>query len=77
MMRAGAERLTDQQWARFEKAIAADGPHLEVYVAWLCAPKLRPAHRHPNTVEGRKIAEQILESCPTCRSPRSRGSDGH
>ena len=69
MLRAGAERLTDKQWARFERAIAADDRHLEVYLAWACAQQLRSAYRHPNTAEGKKIAEQILTSFPTCPIP--------
>jgi transposase len=52
-----------------EKAIAADQAHLEVYVAWSCAQRLRAAYRHPNVAEGKKIAEQILASFPTCPIP--------
>uniref|UniRef100_UPI0011E066A9 ISL3 family transposase n=1 Tax=Nocardioides rubriscoriae TaxID=642762 RepID=UPI0011E066A9 len=69
MLRAGAERLTDKQWARFEKAIAADDAHLEVYVAWACSQQLRPAYRHPNLAEGKKIAEKVLASFMTCPIP--------
>ena len=69
LVRAGAERLTDKQWARREKAIAADEAHLEVWLAWSCSQQLRSAYRHPNTAEGRKIAEKILESFPTCPVP--------
>jgi transposase len=69
MLRAGAEKLTDRQWARFESAIAADERHLEVWLAWSCAQQLRGAYRHPKPVEGRKIAEQVLASFPTCPVP--------
>ncbi len=69
MLRAGAERLTDKQWARFEKAIAADEAHLEVWLAWSCSQQLRSAYRHPNLAEGRKIAEQVLSTFPTCPIP--------
>ena len=66
---ATAEKLTDRQWARFERAIAADERHLEVYVAWSCAQQLRSAYHHPNPVEGKKIAERVLDSFPTCPIP--------
>ena len=69
MLRAGAERLTDKQWARFEKAIGADEAHLEVYVAWVCSQQLRSAYRHPKVSEGRNIAEKILEAFATCPVP--------
>ena len=35
----------------------------------VCAQQLRSACRHPHTAEGRKIAEQILDSFPTCPIP--------
>ncbi len=42
---------------------------LEVYIAWSCSQQLRSAYRHPDTAEGRKIAEQVLASFPTCPIP--------
>jgi len=70
LLRAGAEKLTDKQWARFETAIAArPEEHLPVYIAWSCAQQLRSAYRHRDPVEGRKIAEKILETFPTCPVP--------
>ncbi|WP_196780903.1 transposase [Nocardioides sambongensis] len=44
ILRCGAEKFTDRQRARLERAIAADGRHDEVLVAWLCAQKLRSAY---------------------------------
>lgn len=70
LLRAGSEKLTEKQWERFETAIAAnEDAHLPVYIAWSCAQQLRSASRHPNTGEGRKIAEQILDSFPSCPIP--------
>ena len=70
LLRAGAEKLTDKQWTRLETAIAArPDEHLAVYIAWTCAQQLRSAYRHPNTAEGRKIAEKILDTFPTCPIP--------
>lgn len=70
LLRAGAEKLTDKQWARFEKALAAnEEAHLEVWIAWSCAQQLRPAYRHPDPSEGRKIATKTLDSFSTCPVP--------
>ena len=70
LLRAGAEKLTDKQWARFENAIAADEEaHLAVYIAWSCAQQLRSAYRHHDPVEGRKIATKIVDTFPTCPVP--------
>lgn len=70
LLRAGAEKLTDKQWTRFEKAIAAnEDAHLPVWIAWSCAQQLRAAYRHRDPVEGRKIATKILTTFPTCPVP--------
>ncbi len=70
LLRAGAEKLTDKQWTRFENAIAArPEEHLAVYLAWSCAQQLRTAYRHPNTAEGRKIAEKVIATFPSCPIP--------
>ena len=69
MLRAGAEKLTDRQWARFESAIGADEAHLQVWLAWVCAQQLRAAYRHPDPAEGRKTAEKVLAAFPTCPVP--------
>ena len=69
LLRAGAEKLTDKQWARFENAIAANEAHLQVYLAWSCAQQLRSAYHHRDTTEGNKIATKIIETFPTCPVP--------
>jgi transposase len=70
LLRAGAEKLTDKQWARLEKAIAAnEDAHLQVWIAWSCAQQLRAAYRHQDSAQGRKIAEKILTTFPTCPVP--------
>ena len=67
VLRAGAEKLTDKQWTRLEKAIAArPDEHLQVWIAWSCAQQLRSAYRHRDPVDGRKIAEKVLASFSTC-----------
>jgi len=69
ILRCGAEKLTDRQRARLDRAIAADERHDEVYVAWLCAQQLRSAYKAKSPVEGRRIAEKVLASLPTCPIP--------
>jgi transposase len=69
ILRCGQERLTDKQRARLERAIWADERHDEVYVAWQCAQQLRDAYRAESLAEGRRIAEQVLASLPTCPIP--------
>ena len=72
ILRCGQEKLTDRQRARLDRAIAADERHDEVLVAWLCAQQLRSAYKANNPVEGRRIAEKVLASLPTCPIPEIR-----
>ena len=69
ILRCGRERLTDKQKARLEKAIAADERHDEVHVAWQPAQQLRDAYHADNLTDGRRIAEKILASFPSCPIP--------
>jgi len=69
ILRCGQEKLTDRQRARLDKAIAADERHDEVLLAWLCAQQLRSAYKATSPVEGRRIAEKVLASLPTCPIP--------
>lgn len=69
VLRCGEEKLTDKQKARLAKALTADERHVEVEVAWRCAQQLRAAYRADNLTEGRRIAEQVLASFPTCPIP--------
>ena len=69
ILRCGAEKLTDRQRGRLDRAIAADERHDEVLVARLCAQQLRSAYKAVSPVEGRRIAEKIIVSLPTCPIP--------
>ncbi len=69
ILRCGAEKLTDKQKARLEKAFTADDAHVEVEVAWRCAQQLRSAYAADNLREGKKLAEQVLATFPTCPIP--------
>lgn len=69
ILRCGQERLTDKQKARLDKAIAADERHDEISVAWQCAQQLRSAYTASSLADGRKIAEKVVASFPTCPIP--------
>jgi transposase len=69
ILRAGAEHLTDRQRQRLDRAIAADERHDEVYVAYQCAQQLRSVYHQDNPRTGRRIAEKIIASFPTCPIP--------
>lgn len=69
ILRCGVEKLTNRQRARLERAIAADERHDEVYLAWQCAQRLRAAYTTDRLAEGRRIAEHLLKTLPTCPIP--------
>ena len=71
ILRCGAEKLTDRQRARLDRAIAADERHDELLVAWHCAQQLRSAYRATNLADGRKIAERPSPRSRPAPSPRS------
>ncbi|GER21681.1 ISL3 family transposase [Zafaria cholistanensis] len=65
ILRAGAENLTEKQLDRLATAIEANEAYEEVYVAWRCAPPIRPK----DATEGRRRAEKILEAFHSCPVP--------
>ncbi len=69
VLRAGRERLPDEQKFRLVTAFTGREEHIEVEVAWHAAQQLRDAYQHPDLAEGRKLAERVLDSCPHCPIP--------
>ncbi len=69
ILRCGRERLTDRQQARLARAVAADGRHDEVHIAWQAAQELRSAFGHKNLTDGHRVAEHVLTSFPSCPIP--------
>jgi transposase len=69
LLRHGQENLTERQRARLEAGLQAGDPSWEVTVAWSCYQQLRSAYASTNPVNGRKIAEQVIDSFPTCPIP--------
>ena len=69
VLRCAEERLTDRQRARLDRAMEDDERHLEVAVAWQCAQQLRQVFHQSDPAAGRRLAEQVLASFPTCPIP--------
>ena len=55
--------------ARLAAAVDADERHLEVFVAWPCAQQLQRVYHQPNPAAGRRLAEKIIISFPSCPIP--------
>ena len=69
ILRAGSEHLTDRQRTRLQLGFAADERHVSVEVAWQCAQQLRSVYHQPSHADGRRIAEKILATFPSCPIP--------
>ena len=69
LLRSAQERLTDRQHDRLAKAIDTDERHIEVLIAWRCAQQLRQVYHQSDPATGRRLAEMILTSFPTCPIP--------
>lgn len=69
LLRHGAEHLTTRQQTRLEIGLRLGDPHGEVYLAWQCYQQLRAAYRAKLPVEGRRLAQKIIDSWHTCPIP--------
>jgi transposase len=69
LLRRGREHLTDRQVHRLNTGLAMGDPFFEVTVAWHCYQQLRSMYQAPNPADGRRIAEQVIGSFPTCPIP--------
>ena len=68
LLRHGVEHLTERQQAKLTRCLEAGDPDGEVNVAWQCYQQLRSIY-HAAAAEGRRIAEQVIASFPTCPIP--------
>ncbi|PZS30713.1 MAG: ISL3 family transposase, partial [Pseudonocardiales bacterium] len=57
------------QHARLDAGLQAGDPSWEVTVAWSAYQQLRSAYRANLPAEGRRIAEQVITSFPSCPIP--------
>ena len=69
LLRHGVEHLTDRQRGRLEAGLQAGDPGFAVTVAWHCYQQLRSAYTTTRPADGRKIAETVIASFPTCPIP--------
>jgi transposase len=69
ILRAGQEHLSDRQQARLRTAFTAREEHVEVEVAYRCAQQVRACFHQDTHAAGRRLAETVLTSLPTCPIP--------
>jgi transposase len=69
LLRHGAEHLSDRQHARLRAGFVAGDPNYEVEVAWHCYQQLRSVYHQNRAVDGRLIAEQVLDAFHSCPIP--------
>jgi transposase len=68
ILRHGVEHLSQRQQAKLTRCLEAGDPDAEVDVAWQCYQQLRSIY-HATAAEGRRIAEKLIASLPTCPIP--------
>src|SRR5829696_3147805 len=68
ILRHGVEHLTERQQTKLTRCLEAGDPTGEVNLAWQCYQQLRSIY-HATTAEGRRIAERVIASFPTCPIP--------
>ena len=69
ILRAGQEHLSESQQARLHTAFTAREEHVEVEVAYRCAQQVRACFHQDSHAAGRRLAETVLTSLPTCPIP--------
>jgi transposase len=68
ILRHGVEHLTERQHAKITRCLDAGDPNGEVNLAWQCYQRLRSIY-HASAEQGRRIAEQVIASFPSCPIP--------
>jgi transposase len=68
LLRHGVEHLSERQQAKLTRCLEAGDPDGEVDVAWQCYQQLRSIY-HSSADQGRRIAEKVIASLPTCPIP--------
>jgi transposase len=69
LLRRGREHLTDRQLRKLNACLADGDPGFEVTVAWHAYQQLRSIYQADKPSEGRRIAEQVITSFPSCPIP--------
>jgi transposase len=68
LLRHGVEHLTERQQVKLTHGLEAGDPDGEVDLAWQCYQQLRSIY-HASPAQGRRIAEKVIASFPTCPIP--------
>jgi transposase len=66
LLRHGAEHLSGRQIARLDAGLAAGDPGWELTIAWQCYQRLRSIYHAATPAAGRRLAEQVITSFPSC-----------
>ncbi len=69
ILRAGQEHLSERQEQRLRTAFTAREEHLEVEVAYRCAQQVRSCFHQNTHAAGRRLAEKVLATLPSCPIP--------
>ncbi len=69
LLRRGHEHLSHKQIDRLNTHLAAGDPDWEVTVAWHAYQRLRSIYTAEDKAQGRRIAEQVTSSFPSCPIP--------
>jgi transposase len=69
LLRHGHDHLTPRQSARLGAGLEAGDPTWEVTIAWRCYQRLRAIYHAPSPTAGRRLAEQVITTLPSCPIP--------
>lgn len=69
LLRRGSEHLSEGQVVRLNTGLVDGDPGFEVTVAWHAYQELRSIYQQVTPAEGRRIAEKVIASFPTCPVP--------
>jgi transposase len=69
LLRRGAEHLSDRQLAKLNAALQAGDPNWEVTLAWHAYQRLRAIYQADDLAHGRRLAEDVIATFPTCPVP--------
>src|SRR5437899_1677625 len=62
-------RLSDRQLGKLNVALQAGDPNWEVTLAWHAYQRVRAIYQAPDPIRGRRIAEDVIATFPTCPVP--------
>jgi transposase len=69
LLRRGAEHLSERQLVKLNTCLQAGDPYWEVTLAWHAYQRLRSIYQAPDPVQGRRLADDVIATFPTCPVP--------